>query len=332
MPPESSTSSCESLETIHLLQDELAATNREVMALTLELESRVEERTLELRAAQEELQKTNSELLQLTLELEDRVQERTEEIRRLNDELERRVAKRTAELTAANRDLDSFAYAVSHDLRAPLRAMGGFSQALLEDHRAALPTEAQGYLDQIKLASQRMTELIDGLLVLSRTTRGELRKIPVDLSEFCRKTMMELARSEPDRQVDWQVESGLAAHGDPRMIQALMNNLLGNAWKYTSKVPEARIRVEALALDHQRWIRVKDNGAGFDMAHADRLFNPFQRLHRQDEFPGLGIGLATVQRIVQRHGGRIEASGEAGKGAEFRFTLPEESPEREVSS
>ena len=244
--------------------------------------------------------------------------------------LEELVAARTAELVTANRELDSFAYAVSHDLRAPLRAMSGFSQALLEDHRASLSAEAQGYLDQIKLASRRMSDLVDGILVLSRITRGEMRRVRVDLTALSRRILEQLAEGEPGRQVVGEVESGLDLLGDPRMVEALMENLLGNAWKYTARTAAAQIQVEAIGLNGQRWIRVQDNGAGFDMAHAHRLFQPFQRLHRQDEFPGIGIGLATVQRIVLRHGGRIEARGEAGKGAEFRFTLPEVSTENEV--
>ena len=243
------------------------------------------------------------------------------EIHRLNTDLERRVAERTTELTAANRELDSFAYAVSHDLRAPLRAMSGFAQALREDYGAALQGDARVYLEQIDLASRKMGELIDGLLVLSRSTRGEMRHDAVDLSALAENLLAELARDEPTRQVALEVEAGLAARGDARMLEALLRNLLGNAWKYSSRSNAPRIRVYSEDHDGQRRYCVADNGAGFDMAHANRLFQPFQRLHRQDEFPGIGIGLATVQRIVHRHGGNIEARGEPGKGATFCFSI-----------
>ena len=249
------------------------------------------------------------------------------EIQALNSELERRVEQRTAELKTANRELESFAYAVSHDLRAPLRALSGFSQALAEDYADRLDSEARAYLDQIDLASRRMGELIDGILTLSRITRGELRREPVDLSALADRLHAECAAAEPERQLAWEVEPGLAVHGDPAMLEAALRNLIENAWKYTGKTPQASVRVYAEDRPGEvatvRWICVSDNGAGFDMAYSERLFQPFQRLHRQDEFPGIGIGLATVQRIVHRHGGIIEAQGAPGRGATFRFTLPD---------
>jgi signal transduction histidine kinase len=168
-----------------------------------------------------------------------------------------------------------------------------------------------------------MSELIDGLLALSRSTRGELRHDVLDISSLAESLLAELAHSDPGRQVAVQVEAGLQARGDARMIEAVMRNLLGNAWKYTAHAAAPSIRVYAEERDGARYTCVADNGAGFDMAHANRLFQPFQRLHRQEEFPGIGIGLATVQRIVHRHGGLIEALGEPGKGAVFRFTLSE---------
>jgi PAS domain S-box-containing protein len=245
-----------------------------------------------------------------------------DEIRRLNAELERRVDERTAELRAANQELEGFAYAVSHDLRAPLRAMSGFSQALLEDYGPRLDGEARAFLDQIALASGRMGELIDGLLTLSRSTRGELQRDRVDLSALAQRVLAELAAAEPARRVSWKIQPGLAARGDSRMIEVVLTNLLSNAWKYTARSEAPMIRVYSEQDGGERYVCVADNGAGFDMAYANRLFQPFQRLHRQDEFPGIGIGLATVQRIVHRHGGTIRARGAPGQGATFSFTLP----------
>jgi PAS domain S-box-containing protein len=227
-------------------------------------------------------------------------------------------------LRAANRELEAFAYAVAHDLRAPLRAMSGFSHALLEDYGPALPAEAQGFAEEINKAGQRMGELLDGLLTLSRSTQGELRRDRVDLSALALTLLAELQRMEPQRRVQWQVTPELIAFGDSRMLEVVLRNLLDNAWKYTAHAALAQIRVDANYLGGICHYRVTDNGAGFDMAHVERLFKPFQRLHRQDEFPGLGIGLATVRRIVNRHGGELIAQGIPGQGAEFRFSLGEQ--------
>jgi len=245
-----------------------------------------------------------------------------EAIRTLNTELEHRVSERTAELRAANAELDSFAYAVSHDLRAPLRAMNGFSQALVEDYGSELDEQAHVYLEQIIRASRTMGDLIDGLLQLSRQTRGVLRRDSVDLSAIAERVLAEHAHADPHRRVSWEVAPGLVARGDGRMLEAAMRNLLANAWKYTLHAEQARIRVYPEFEDGEWFVCVEDNGAGFDMAHAGKLFHPFQRLHRQDEFSGLGIGLATVQRIVHRHGGRLRAKGVRGAGATFSFSLP----------
>jgi PAS domain S-box-containing protein len=251
-----------------------------------------------------------------------------DEKQRLADELDRRVRERTHELEGANHELEAFAYAVSHDLRAPLRAMHGFSRALVEDYGERFQDEAGQYLEQIQKGAQHMSELIDGLLVLSRVTRGELERDPVDLSEYAREILRDLVLKEPERQVVWEVEPGLTARGDPRMLEVVLRNLLANAMKYTARKPETRIRFAAELHEGERCFCVSDNGAGFDMAHAAKLFQPFQRLHRADEFPGLGVGLATVQRIVHRHGGRIWATATPGEGATFRFTLPSVEQER----
>lgn len=242
-------------------------------------------------------------------------------LRELNASLEQRVEARTADLSAANKELDSFAYAVSHDLRAPLRAMSGFSQALQEDYGDRLDGEAKGFLDQIILASRKMGGLIDGILSLSRSARGELRRDDIDVSAVAASILADLAYLEPERSVATEIEPGLRICGDARMVDAVLRNLIGNAWKYTARTEGARVRVCRGELDGEPAICVADNGAGFDMAYAGRLFQPFHRLHRHDEFPGTGVGLATVQRIVSRHGGHIRAEAAPGEGARFCFTL-----------
>ncbi|NJA89352.1 PAS domain S-box protein [Rhodocyclus tenuis] len=248
--------------------------------------------------------------------------EAADALHELNASLEQRVEQRTADLIATNQELDTFAYAVSHDLRAPLRAMNGFSKALLEDYGERLDGEARLYLDQIIIASRKMGDLIDGILALSRSMRGELHRDVVNISEMSRRLLADLILADPARVVEIEIEPGLRVHGDARLVEAVMLNLLGNAWKYTARTAAARICVRAGEVASMPGICVVDNGAGFDMAHAEQLFQPFRRLHRQDEFPGIGIGLATVQRIVRRHGGDICAHATPGQGASFCFALP----------
>ncbi|EME69548.1 PAS domain S-box [Paramagnetospirillum caucaseum] len=262
-----------------------------------------------------------------------RRKEAENDVLRLNAGLEQRVRERTSQLQAANEELESFSYAVSHDLRAPLRAMTGFSQALVEDFGDSLEGEARNYLDEIVRGGKHMAELIDGLLQLARSTRGELRRDRVDLSALARAIRDEHSRAKPRyrRRVTWRIAGGLATRGDSRMIDVVMRNLLGNAWKYTSNTEEAVISLYVENDGTGPVFCVADNGAGFDPKHAEKLFKPFSRLHRQDEFPGIGIGLATVQRIIRRHGGTIQAVASPGKGAVFRFTLPEAGPDGDDS-
>ena len=247
------------------------------------------------------------------------------EVRRLNAELERRVAERTAQLALANQELESFAYSVSHDLRAPLRSIDGFSKALLEDYGHAFDAGGHDYLDRVRAASQRMGDLIDDLLNLSRVSRGELRPTSVDLSDLARRLIDSMRAQQPDRAIEVALQSGVRAVGDPNLLRVVMENLLNNAWKYTSRTTGARIAFGMSELDAGRVYYVQDNGAGYDPAYADKLFKPFQRLHRTDEFEGHGIGLATVLRVVSRHGGRAWSEGAIGKGATFYFTLGTES-------
>jgi len=227
-----------------------------------------------------------------------------------------------AELAAANRELESFSYSVSHDLRAPLRSIDGFAQALTEDYDARLDDMGRDYLGRIRRAAQRMGMLIDDLLSLSRVTRVELTRTAVDLSATVKDAAQRLQEMEPKRNVDWRIQPGVVADGDARLLQVAIDNLISNAWKFTSKQPAAVIEfgVTSLDNDHSAFM-VRDNGAGFDMAHAGKLFGAFQRLHGITEFPGTGVGLATVHRIVRRHGGRIWADSAVGAGATFYFTL-----------
>jgi len=264
-----------------------------------------------------ELEASNAKLAQ---EAEERSRAERE-ILRLNAELEERVRERTAQLETANRELESFSYSVSHDLRAPLRAIDGFGQALLDDFPENLPDEAKRYLSRIRSSTQHMAQLIEDLLKLARVSRGPLERRTVDLGQVAQQVVGELQQREPGRAVEVSVWDGMLAEADPHLLRAAFENLIGNAWKFTAKSAKPRIEIGALKDRGRTTFFVRDNGAGFDMAYADKLFGAFQRLHSATEYAGTGIGLATVQRIVHRHGGRIWAESEVGKGPVFFFTL-----------
>lgn len=231
------------------------------------------------------------------------------------------LAQANAELTAVNKELEAFSYSVSHDLRAPLRSIDGFSQALLEDYPDRLDEKGKGYLQRVRSAAQRLGVLIDDLLNLSRVTRSEMKRETVDLSVLAQSIADELQETQPERQVDFVIAPGVTASGDSQLVRLLMENLLGNAWKFTGHHPQARIGFGATQSDGKEVFFIRDDGVGFDMTYVDKLFGVFQRLHTVDEFSGTGVGLATVQRIAHRHGGQVWAEGKVEEGATFYFTL-----------
>ncbi|HEX4228905.1 MAG TPA: ATP-binding protein [Bryobacteraceae bacterium] len=250
------------------------------------------------------------------------IQRRDTALTEAHDELERRVQERTTQLAAANKELEAFSYSVAHDLRTPLRSIDGFSQAVLEDYGEKLDSDGKNYLQRVRGATQRMSGLIDDLLNLSRVTRSEMHKESLNLSAIAKSVAAELQKSGPNRPVEFVIEENLVASGDSRLLRVVIENLLGNAWKYTTRHGRARIEVGRFQGDNGREVCfVRDDGAGFDPRYAARLFGAFQRLHSTDEFPGTGIGLATVQRIIRRHGGEIWAEAAVEKGATFFFTL-----------
>jgi light-regulated signal transduction histidine kinase (bacteriophytochrome) len=266
---------------------------------------------------QEENRRIREQLLRTELEASEAraAQELAETRAVLADELERK-----------NNELEAFSYSVSHDLRAPLRSIDGFSKVLLEDHAGQLDANGQHYLGLVRKAAQRMGELIDDLLKLSKVGRAELQRRRVDLSDLARKVATELQSATPGRKVQVLIPDGVVADGDYSLLQVVLENLFGNAWKFTTAVSEAIVEFGVSQQDGVPTYFVRDNGAGFDMADAAGLFKPFQRLHSEAKFPGTGIGLATVHRIVDRHGGRVWAESAVERGATFRWTLPAPRP------
>jgi len=244
-----------------------------------------------------------------------------QELRRYRSRLEMLVEERTTALTAINRELEAFSYSVSHDLRAPLLAFDGLSKTMLEEYGDRLDKQAKDNLKRMRGASQRMTSVFDGLQALFRLTSGEVRREQLDVTAIAKQIVKEMKAENPGREVKVEIGSGIIAPGDKRLVRILLSNLLSNAWKFTSVKPSPRVEVGTEVVDGESRIFVRDNGVGFDMIYAHRLFGAFQRLHSQSEFPGAGIGLATAQRIVNRHGGRIWAEGAVGEGATFYFVI-----------
>jgi PAS domain S-box-containing protein len=260
--------------------------------------------------------------------LENLVQKRTAELEKLykevhdmNLELESRVAKRTLELEESNRELESFSYSVSHDLRAPLRSIDGFSNKLLKDYSHLMDDQGKDYFSRVISATHKMGQLIDDLLKLARLSRVEMNITTTDLSDLVELTAAEFKAASPDRKVDFVIQPGLVAKADRSLMQIALQNLLGNAWKYTRKKPEAKIEFSSFQDDSKTVYFIRDNGVGFDMRYVNKLFGAFQRLHSTSEFEGSGIGLATVKRIIRRHQGTIWAEGDVNEGAVFYFTL-----------
>ena len=245
-----------------------------------------------------------------------------QQVQKHAQDLEQRVAERTAELTTTNKELERFGYSVSHDLRAPLRGINGFSMALIEDYGAILDEEGRDYLKRIRAATLRMGQLIDDLLNLARVTRTEMVRQTIDLSAIARSIADNFQKEQPDRRVEVHIQEGAVIHGDVLLMTVVLQNLLDNAWKFTSKHKHAHIEFGFRDEANERVIYVRDDGAGFDMAYKDKLFYPFERLHTPQEFEGSGVGLATVRRIIERHGGRVWAEGEIDKGATVWFSVP----------
>jgi len=244
-----------------------------------------------------------------------------QELRRYRTQLERLVQERTTALTAINRELEAFSYSVSNDLRAPLLAFDGLNQSLLENFGDKLDPHAKDHLTRMRRASERMTSVFDGLQTLFRLTSGEISRESCDITSMAAEIVQETRAANPERKVDVEIAEGLTASADPRLARILLTNLISNAWKFTSNEPAAKVEIGSEIVDGDTRMFVRDNGVGFDMIYAHKLFGAFQRLHSQSEYPGVGIGLATVRRIVNRHGGRAWAEGAAGEGATFYFVF-----------
>jgi signal transduction histidine kinase len=298
-------------------------------AVTPAVLRRISEALVATRAGSpfEEMRAQNQELLAAL----DQLRQRDEDLGRVNHELAETnrgmialysdLEQKHGELEVANKELAAFSYSVSHDLRSPLRAIDGFSQVLLARYSSKLDHQGRHYLERVRSGTQRMAQLIDDLLSLSQITRGSLNRERVDMSDVARKIFIELGRREAGRKVDCHVSDGLVVYTDPGLLAVMLENLLGNAWKFTSQQPTARIDVGKDEREDPTVFFVRDNGAGFDMEHAKKLFTPFQRLHSEAQFEGTGIGLATVHRVVTRHGGRVWAKALPGQGATFFFTF-----------
>lgn len=264
---------------------------------------------------------TGARALRLAQDMTFALRESEKKIQRLNTDLERRVKERTSELDAVNQELEAFAYSVSHDLRAPLRAMSGLSQALGEDYANKLDDVGKDYISRVVAACKRMGDLIDDLLALSRITRTEINRTEINLSDLAETIAEELRESARERKVDFKIQPNVVAHGDTTLLRTVLENLIGNAWKYSSKKPHTTIEFGMTGDASQPAYFVRDDGAGFNMEYADKLFKPFQRLHRATEFEGTGVGLASVANIIRRHGGRVWAESEIDRGTTMQFTL-----------
>jgi PAS domain S-box-containing protein len=239
------------------------------------------------------------------------------QIRRLNEQL----ATHAQSLEQANKELEAFSYSVSHDLRAPLRSIDGFSQILLDEYQEKIDEQGKDYLRRVRFATQRMAQLIDDMLNLSRVSRGEMNIQEVNISRMVQEITDDLQGIQPERKVEFIIQEGIKVRGDGRLLRIVLENLIGNAWKFTSKHPAAVIEFGMQQQNERPVYFIRDNGAGFNMEYAQKLFGAFQRLHAASEFPGTGVGLATVQRVIHRHGGKVWAEGEVEKGATFYFTI-----------
>jgi signal transduction histidine kinase len=257
----------------------------------------------------------------LAIEIQRKIAE--QELQKLNETLERRIKERTRDLEISNQELNAFCYSVSHDLRAPVRTINSFVDILFEDFGGQLPGESQDYLDRIKRAGKKLDHLIDDLLQLSRVSRVDMSRRQINISKIVEEEVQLLRETHPDKLIDVQIAPGLETLGDEGLIRILFQNLLSNAWKYTGRTPDPVVQIGVKTIDHQKTFFVKDNGIGFDMRYVDKLFAPFQRLHSDAEFEGNGVGLATIKRIINRHGGNIWPESEIGHGTTFYFTFGE---------